>query len=87
MSRTWRQIPREDEEGNFPKKVRDKDNHGCTYSKPPEFKRKDNRRYRSNVNDKLNALSNKRYDILDSEERLFDEVQFPDPKQYREWYW
>ena len=73
-------------EYSFTKKVRDKDNHGCTYSKPKEFTQNLNRRMRVNEKQKLNTLVNTSYTVDDYEEH-FENLIHEHPQEYKEWYW
>lgn len=71
---------------NHTKIVRDKDNHGCTYSKPKDFKQIHKRRYRSRVNDELNKLSNELYRYA-SDPEVEKEPNLPNPKEFQPYYW
>ena len=71
------------------KTVRDKDNHGCVYSKPSNHKKRNERRHRSQVNDMLNKFVNENYkdNWCYPGRRIGDELLLPLPKQHREYYW
>lgn len=74
---------------NHTKIVRDKDNHGCTYSKPKRHKKLNERRHRSNVNDMLQKFENENYknNWHHPDRRVGDELILPLPKEHREYYW
>lgn len=81
MSRTWRTIPH----GNGFKQVRDKDNHGCTYSTPKSWRKTHYQRCRSLTNDQLNKLVNENY--KNATEKDFGDVVLPKPKGFQPYYW
>jgi hypothetical protein len=88
MSRTWRTIPKEGEDGNFGKEVRDKDNHGCLYSRPKWWRKAHNRRMRSRTTQKLNDLANHTRSATGAVERgEFDDLVLPRPTEFQPYYW
>jgi hypothetical protein len=66
------------------KKVRDKDNHGCPYSRPSDFKECHKKRYRRKVNQELNKLANECYDIP---RHAGKDLTLPQPKEFQPYYW
>jgi hypothetical protein len=107
MSRTYRDIPAskfkenslnffEEKAGqNHTTMVRDKDNHHCPYSKPSDFKRQHNRRWRSHVNQQTRKIEQHMWNnptdkigityLVASVDDL--DVTFPDKKRFEPYYW
>ena len=77
------------------KKVRDKDNHGCLYSKPSEHKRDNQKRLRSRESDQLRKIEqaywkNPTKYIGEPPFSLYQEtlnIMLPLPKEFQEYYW
>jgi hypothetical protein len=99
MSRTYRDIPasqyrdrdkhrwceeKDHHEYSATKRVRDKDNHGCTYSEPKWWRKAHHQRMRSKTNDQLNKFVNTSYN---AEDNSADDLVLPEPKEYQPWYW
>lgn len=81
--------------GHNTKTVRDKDNHGCLYSKPSDYKRRHNRRYRRTVNQELKKIKQHLWNnptdkigftyIKISVDDL--DITLPKPEEYQPYYW
>lgn len=80
---------------NYTKRVRDKDNHGCTYSCPKSHRKHGIRRRRSNENDRLRKIEQHLWDNPTRKvgttffEMSVDdlEIVMPRSKEYQEYYW
>jgi len=73
------------------KKVRDKDNHGCTYSRPKSFRKDCERKHRSEINDILQKFVNENYKFSHLESGYCmrgEELILPKPPtKNKEYYW